>query len=145
MIVFWYRKPGDGKVGVLSHRNRCSSQICILKVIGGNSGRGVTPDTSSSIGYSFRCERPHCSTTHQVLSRKFWTGEIFGPGDQNSWKTGPSGPFSPENSGPPLKKMVRLLIAMLYSAKIVCSQRMVKGKYLTRAVSFLDCGDSIGS
>ncbi len=37
------------------------------KVIGGNSGRGVTPDTSTSIGYSFRCERPHCFELAQLV------------------------------------------------------------------------------
>ena len=35
-----------------------------------------------------------------VLSRKFWSGENFGPGDQNSRKIGPPGPLFPENLGP---------------------------------------------
>ena len=35
-----------------------------------------------------------------ALSRKFWSGENFGPGDQNSRKIGPPGPLSPENLGP---------------------------------------------
>ena len=34
------------------------------------------------------------------LSRKFWSGENFGPGDQNSRKIGPPGPLFPENLGP---------------------------------------------
>ena len=34
------------------------------------------------------------------LSRKFWSGEKFGPGDQNSRKIGPPGPLFPENLGP---------------------------------------------
>ena len=34
------------------------------------------------------------------LSRKFWSGENFGPGDQNSRKIGPAGPLFPENVGP---------------------------------------------
>ena len=34
------------------------------------------------------------------LSRKFWSGENFGPGDQNSGKIGPPGPLFPENVGP---------------------------------------------
>ena len=34
------------------------------------------------------------------LSRKFWSGENFGPGDQNSRKIGPPGPLFPENVGP---------------------------------------------
>ncbi len=32
---------------------------------------------------------------------EIWFDEDFG---QNSWKTGPGGPFSPEISGPSLKK-----------------------------------------
>ena len=35
-----------------------------------------------------------------VMSRKFWSGENFGPGDQNSRKIGPAGPLFPENVGP---------------------------------------------
>ena len=34
------------------------------------------------------------------LSRKFWSGENFGPGDQNSRKIGPPRPLFPENLGP---------------------------------------------
>ncbi len=41
--------------------------LIACKVIGGNSGRGVTPDTSTSIGYSFRCERPHCFEPAQLV------------------------------------------------------------------------------
>ena len=36
----------------------------------------------------------------EALSRKFWSGENFGPGDQNSRKIGPPGPLFPENLGP---------------------------------------------
>ena len=41
------------------------------------------------------------------LSRKFWSGENFGPGDQNSRKIGPPGPLFPENLGPATGIMVR--------------------------------------
>ena len=37
------------------------------------------------------------------LSRKFWSGEKFGPGDQNSRKSGPPGPQFPEKFGPRLE------------------------------------------
>ena len=38
-----------------------------------------------------------------VLSRKFWSGENIGPGDQNSRKIGPPGPLFPENLGPAME------------------------------------------
>ena len=41
-----------------------------------------------------------CGTTVCVLSRKFWSGENFGPGDQNSRKIGPPGPKYSEKFGP---------------------------------------------
>ena len=31
----------------------------------------------------------HFVLGRDVLSRKFWSAENFGPGDQNSWKIGP--------------------------------------------------------
>ena len=57
--------------------------------------------------YDLFFERTDGSTptaVHQFLSRdlsrKFWSGENFGPGDQNSRKIGPPGPLFPENLGP---------------------------------------------
>ena len=42
-----------------------------------------------------------------VMSRKFWSGENFGPGDQNFRKFGPPGPKYSEKFGPYLEKRVR--------------------------------------
>ena len=47
-----------------------------------------------------RTTRGACAERFDVLSRKFWSGENFGPGDQNSRKIGPPGPLFPENVGP---------------------------------------------
>ena len=44
---------------------------------------------------------PRASRLRNIgMSRKFWSGENFGPGDQNSRKSGPAGPIFPENLGP---------------------------------------------
>ena len=45
-------------------------------------------------------QRANASCIRIDPSRKFWSGENFGPGDQNSRKIGPPGPLFPENLGP---------------------------------------------
>ena len=57
----------------------------------------------------------------KAVSRKFWSGEKIGPGDQYSRRNDPPVPFFSENIGPSAKILVRLAMVNGKPATIVYS------------------------